>query len=75
LPGPPAGSFDLAVLDPPYDDQDLAASIATIEPLVAPAGLLVLEHARKRSSPESAGKLSRTRVLNSGDSALSFYEL
>jgi 16S rRNA (guanine(966)-N(2))-methyltransferase RsmD len=75
LLGPPAGSFDLAVLDPPYDEQDLTASIATIEPLVASGGLLVLEHARKRSSPESVGKLSRTRVLLSGDSALSFYEL
>jgi len=42
---------------------------------VAPRGLLVLEHARKRSSPESVGKLSRTRVLGSGDSALSFYEM
>jgi 16S rRNA (guanine(966)-N(2))-methyltransferase RsmD len=75
LLGPPAGSFDLAVLDPPYDEQDLTASIATIVPLVAPGGLLVLEHARKRSSPEAAGKLSRRRILNSGDSALSFYEL
>jgi 16S rRNA (guanine966-N2)-methyltransferase len=75
LLGPKVGSFDLAVLDPPYDEQDLTASIATIEPLVAPRGLLVLEHARKRSSPESVGKLSRTRLLNSGDSALSFYEL
>jgi 16S rRNA (guanine966-N2)-methyltransferase len=75
LLGPTVGSFDLAVLDPPYDEQDLTASIATIEPLVAPRGLLVLEHARKRSSPESVGKLSRTRVVNSGDSALSFYEL
>ena len=32
-----------------------------------------IEHARKRSGPESVGALSRTRVLNSGDSALSFY--
>jgi 16S rRNA (guanine966-N2)-methyltransferase len=77
LLGPPMGSlgsFDLAVLDPPYDEQDLTASIASVEPLVAPRGLLVLEHARKRSSPVSVGTLSRARVLNSGDSALSFYE-
>jgi 16S rRNA (guanine966-N2)-methyltransferase len=75
LLGLPTGSFDLAVLDPPYDKRDLTAAIAAIEPFVAPGGLVVLEHARKRSSPESVGKLSRTRVLNSGDSALSFYEL
>jgi 16S rRNA (guanine966-N2)-methyltransferase len=70
----PIGSFDLAVLDPPYDEPDLTATIAAVEPLVAANGLLVLEHTRKRSGPESVGRLSRTRVLNSGDSALSFYE-
>jgi 16S rRNA (guanine966-N2)-methyltransferase len=70
----PTGLFDLAVLDPPYDEPDLTATIAAVEPLMAPRGLLVLEHARKRSSPLSVGALSRTRVLNSGDSALSFYE-
>ena len=74
-PGFAAGSFDLAVLDPPYDEPDLTAAIAAVEPVIAAGGLLVLEHARKRSGPESVGQLSRTRVLNSGDSALSFYEL
>ena len=43
----PAGSIDLAVLDPPYDEPDLTASIAAAEPLIAPGGLLVLEHARR----------------------------
>jgi len=41
---------------------------------VAKSGLLVLKHARRRASPETAGGLSRSRVLTSGDSALSFYE-
>ena len=66
--------FDLAVLDPPYDEPDLAAVITTVEPLIAPGGLLVLEHARRRAAPESAGRLSRVRIVNSGDSALAFYE-
>ena len=43
-----AGSFDLAVLDPPYDEPDLMVSIAAAEPLIAPGGMLVLEHARRR---------------------------
>ena len=67
-------SFDLAVLDPPYDEPDLTASIATAEPLIAPGGLLVLEHARRRSTPEKIGRLVRTRDLISGDSSLAFYE-
>jgi 16S rRNA (guanine(966)-N(2))-methyltransferase RsmD len=69
----PAGSFDLAVLDPPYDEPDLTASIAGAERLVAPGGLLVLEHARRRPAPDEVGRLRKTRDLPSGDSALAFY--
>ena len=67
-------SFDLAVLDPPYDEPDLAAAVMAAEPLIASGGLVVLEHARRRAAPESSGRLSRVRSVNSGDSALSFYE-
>jgi hypothetical protein len=35
----------------------------------------VLEHARKKTPPDEAGRLARTRTLVSGDSALSLYEL
>ena len=66
--------FDLAVLDPPYDAPDLAAAVAAAAPLVAPDGVLVLEHARRRPAPASAGGLARTRDVISGDSALAFYE-
>ena len=48
-PSLPAESFDLIVLDPPYDEPDLTASIAAAEPLIAPDGLLVLEHARRQA--------------------------
>ena len=69
----PAASIDLAVLDPPYDEPDLTASIAAAEPLIAPGGLLVLEHARRRQTPEHVGRLRMSRDLVSGDSALAFY--
>ena len=69
----PAGSIDLAVLDPPYDVPDLTVSIAAAEPLLAPGGLLVLEHARRRPIPEHVGRLRMSRDLMSGDSALAFY--
>ena len=69
----PAESIDLAVLDPPYDVPDLTASIAAAEPLVAPGGLLVLEHARRVPAPEHVGRLRKSRDLVSGDSALAFY--
>jgi 16S rRNA (guanine966-N2)-methyltransferase len=66
-------SIDLAVLDPPYDDSDLAAALIAVEPLIASGGVVVLEHARRRVAPESAGSLSRVRSVNAGDSALAFY--
>ncbi len=68
------GAFDLVFLDPPYDGVDLEAAVGRAAPLVAPGGRLVLEHSRRRTSPERAGVLARGRVLVAGDSALSFYE-
>jgi 16S rRNA (guanine(966)-N(2))-methyltransferase RsmD len=65
--------FDLVLLDPPYDIAEFDAVLAIAGPLVAAGGRLVLEHARRRVSPESAGGVRRVRVLTAGDSALSFY--
>jgi 16S rRNA (guanine(966)-N(2))-methyltransferase RsmD len=67
--------FDLILLDPPYADNDtqitsvLAASVA----ILAPDGLVVLEHARRRRLPTPAGPLVQTRIVTAGDSALAFY--
>ena len=66
--------FDIVWLDPPYDDA-ADAEMAAAGVLIAPGGLLVLEHARRRPAPETAGRLVRVRQVTSGDSALSFYEL
>jgi 16S rRNA (guanine(966)-N(2))-methyltransferase RsmD len=66
--------FDLAVLDPPYDAPDLVGAVMAAEPLVGAGGLVVLEHARRRAAPESAGHLLLVRSVNSGDSALAFYQ-
>ena len=66
-------SIDIAVLDPPYDEPDVAAALASIERWLAPGGILVLEHARRREPPERAGGLIRTRTITSGDSALAFF--
>jgi 16S rRNA (guanine(966)-N(2))-methyltransferase RsmD len=68
-----ADRFDLVLLDPPYDVPDLTAVLDAAGPLTTPGGLVVLEHSRRRMSPESAARLHRTRVLEAGDSALSFY--
>jgi len=63
--------FDLVLLDPPYDETPDAVMVMLAD-LLAPGGLLVLEHARRRAAPEAAG-LARVRQVASGDSMLSFY--
>jgi 16S rRNA (guanine(966)-N(2))-methyltransferase RsmD len=68
-------TFDLILLDPPYADHDTQITTVLTESaaLVAPDGLVVLEHARRRHVPTSAGPLAQTRIVNAGDSALTFY--
>jgi 16S rRNA (guanine(966)-N(2))-methyltransferase RsmD len=65
-------AYDIVLLDPPYDLPH-AVALAGIDRVLAPDGLVVLEHARRQAAPESAGRLVRTRELTSGDSALAFY--
>lgn len=69
-----AAAANLVFLDPPYDLEDLDAALTAAGERLQSDGLVVLEHARRRESPASAGGLRRVRVLLSGDSALSFYE-
>ena len=66
-------SFDLVLLDPPYRIDDLEAVTVRAADLVKDPGQMVLEHGRRYTSPERAGRLMRYRVLVAGDSALSFY--
>jgi 16S rRNA (guanine966-N2)-methyltransferase len=65
--------FDVILLDPPYDGVDLEVAVGHAAAWLSAAGVLVLEHARRRVSPPSAGGLARTRVVRAGNSALSFY--
>src|SRR6185503_10871013 len=67
-----ADSFDIMLLDPPYD-HDAGAIVATAGDRLTKDGIVVLEHARRRPAPETAGRLVRVRAVNSGDSALAFY--
>lgn len=69
-----AANCDLVFLDPPYDDGNLSAALRVAATHLAPGGLIVLEHRRARETPVAEAGLARTRVLTSGDSALSFYQ-
>ena len=64
--------FDIILLDPPYD-YPAGEALAGVDALVAPDGLVVLEHARRSPVPDHVGRLVLRRDLISGDSALAFY--
>ena len=75
-----AQPFDLVFLDPPYEAA--AEYSATLESLgqgaaalLAPEALVVAEHARRTPLGERFGSLTRTRLLEQGDAALSFYQV
>ncbi len=68
-----AGSnFDIVFLDPPYDDAP-DRNLPRVADVLAPDGIVVVEHARRRTLPDRAGPLARSREVMSGDSVLSFY--
>ena len=71
----PAGTFDLVLLDPPYGRDQLQAALDAAAPLVAPGGLLVLEHARRDDAPALVAALTKLRDIFSGDSALTMYRV
>ena len=68
--------FDIVLLDPPYDQavETMLETLTGADSVLAPDGLVVLEHARRQPAPSRAGRLVLTRRLVSGDSALAFYQ-
>ena len=67
-----ADAFNLILLDPPYDIENVGVVLDAAARHLAGDGLLVLERAWRRQPPD-AGALRRIRDVQSGDSALSFY--
>jgi 16S rRNA (guanine(966)-N(2))-methyltransferase RsmD len=73
-----AAHFDLVFLDPPYDAlEEYAATLGLLgrvaAELLADGALVIAEHNRKQRLEECYGALKRTRLLEQGDAALSFY--
>ena len=63
--------FDLILLDPPYDADNVAEALAAAAPRLASGGVLVLERATRRPI-EAPAPLTRVRDVTSGDSTLTF---
>ena len=68
---------DFVYLDPPYAAdrayEDTLASLGESD-LLARSGSVIAEHRRKTELPAIAGCLERRRVVEQGDTALSFYK-
>jgi len=67
---------DFIFADPPYANGRAYADVLTFlgeSNLLARGGRVIIEHRRKTELPSIAGHLERTRLLEQGDSALSFY--
>jgi len=70
-------AWDIVFYDPPYQENyraflfDFAGNAAN---LLAPDGVLILEHHAKNVLPEAVGDVRRWRVLKQGETHLSFYE-
>jgi 16S rRNA (guanine(966)-N(2))-methyltransferase RsmD len=79
LKAPKAGTgFDVVFLDPPYDaDREYAAALGLLGGdsvgVLALGAVVIAEHRRKERLEDRYGSLGRTRLLEQGDAALSFY--
>ena len=69
---------DFIFLDPPYrgtEEHMRVLEFLDASHLIAPHGVVIAEHHRKTELPERFDRLERTRLLEQGDAALSFYRL
>ncbi len=67
--------FDIIFLDPPYDlAGEYESTLSAVGSLLAPEGLVIAEHRRKDALPVAINILKRTRLLEQGDAALSFFQ-
>lgn len=67
--------FDVVYLDPPYASALYEEALQAIDGagLLAEAGVVAVEHFKKRVLPETIGALIRIRTVRVGDHTLSFY--
>ena len=71
---PADARFDLILLDPPYDAENVADALGAAASRLAEGGVLVLERATRRE-PELPEALARVRDVRSGDSTLTFMKV
>jgi 16S rRNA (guanine966-N2)-methyltransferase len=69
---------DFIFLDPPYEREEEYARVLEFldaSHLVAPHGIVIVEHRNSEPLPDRFTRLECTRVLEQGDASLTFYRL
>ncbi len=69
---------EVVFMDPPYDAASEYATVLNLlggeaSAFLAPGAVVIAEHRKKEKLEASYGTLQRTRLLEQGDAALSFY--
>ena len=69
--------YDLVVMDPPYADPAIAATLERLgaSALVQSGSVVVVGHSPRVALPERSGRLERLRQRCHGDSCFSIYEV
>ncbi|MBI4354445.1 MAG: 16S rRNA (guanine(966)-N(2))-methyltransferase RsmD [Candidatus Omnitrophica bacterium] len=70
-------SFDLVLLDPPYghDVGKKALNVVAEYAMLAPAGILCVEHETRAAMPSEVGSLALLKQHRYGGTVLSFYQV
>ena len=68
--------FDVIILDPPYrtDEGKKALNSVVDCAMLAPTGLIIIEHDRRTDYPARVGPLQQCKRHRYGDTVLSFYQ-
>lgn len=70
-----SGSFDIVLMDPPYNEPDAEGVLLQVAALVAEGGVVVYEHGSRYNPPERLAGLRLTERRVYGDSAVAFYAI
>ena len=79
-PNPKPERYEVLFLDPPYEaEEEYEATLGSLggpsTALLDLGAVVIAEHRRKDGLEERYGALERTRLLEQGDAALSFYQM
>ena len=69
--------FDVILFDPPYRTEEGKKALNTVVEcaMLAPTGIVAIEHSRHTVLPSSVGPLRQCKRHRYGDTVLSFYQL